>query len=35
VTITSPLSELIEIAAANQDDETFELLAALKVRRFA
>lgn len=28
-----PRSELIEIAAANQDDETFEMLAALRGRR--
>jgi hypothetical protein len=28
-----PLSELQEIAAANQDDETFELLAALRFGR--
>jgi hypothetical protein len=28
-----PRSELVEIAAANQDDETFEMLAVLKGRR--
>jgi hypothetical protein len=28
-----PLSELVEIAAANQDDETFEMLATLKKGR--
>jgi hypothetical protein len=27
------LSELVEIAAANQDDETFEMLATLKKGR--